>query len=850
MGGYGLVGFCLSLKVMVGLFLILAIPMVDGANPKDVAAMNNFYAALKSPPLPGWSVDGDPCNGKWQGVQCEGTNIVSIDLSNNHIGGAIPSNLPVTLDNLFLSDNEFTGNIPDSLSSMSQLSAMSLNNNHLTGEIPDSFEGLVHLKNLNIENNLFSGPIPQKLLTIPVFKKDGNPFNSSIVPSPPPTPSPAPPSDKKPGKQVDAPSPTEQPNSKKSKISAATRRIVWISIVAVISFIMLVLAILLCLAKCLKKRQDTHRIPSRLEIAPPVASRMSPSDNGSMVQPGHDLKKATPPVVTSKEEHQPNRPEVTAENLSALPKDSHEINISRFDIDAMPPPPPPLAPTDERVIENSISHAQETVAKPPMRRLPPTSVNSYTIASLQQYTNSFSQDNLIGTGTLGTVYKAELPRGKLLAVKKLDKRVCNQQKDYEFIDLVNNVDRIRHANVVELMGYCAEHGERLLVYEYCNNGTLQDALHNNDEFKKNLSWNMRITMALGAARALEGCEPGQLLTTYGYGAPEFESGIYTLKSDVYSFGVVMLELLTGRMSYDRTRSRGEQFLVRWAIPQLHDIDALTGMVDPSLNGKYPIKSLSHFADIISRCVQNPGSKPSASSSKLSPLPPERADTVDIPIDTTAMELKRKEEELHAREAELKKREQELKRKEDAIARAGIVIEEKNFPPFFPIIHHDIANEIPVHLQKMQYVAFLTLLGLVVCLAWNIVAIALAAWVNEEGPMIFLLAIIYFITGVPGAYVLWSDSALKLVWFFLSYMNVDLIVLPLDLPIHSGILPALEVSFSSSFVGIFYFIGFGLFAIESLMSIWVIQQVYMYFRGSGKAAEMRREAARQTMMAAL
>lgn len=123
---------------------------------------------------------------------------------------------------------------------------------------------------------------------------------------------------------------------------------------------------------------------------------------------------------------------------------------------------------------------------------------------------------------------------------------------------------------------------------------------------------------------------GQLLTTYGYGAPEFESGIYTAKSDVYSFGVVMLELLTGRMSYDRynntsnqtrhisllpavyllsrndifrSRTRGEQSLVRWAIPQLHDIGALTGMVDPALNGKYHDKSLSHFADIISRCVQ-------------------------------------------------------------------------------------------------------------------------------------------------------------------------------------------------------------------------------------------------------
>ncbi|KAH9605872.1 hypothetical protein KSS87_023470 [Heliosperma pusillum] len=65
----------------------------------------------------------------------------------------------------------------------------------------------------------------------------------------------------------------------------------------------------------------------------------------------------------------------------------------------------------------------------------------------------------------------------------------------------------------------------------------------------------------------------------------------------------MLELLTGRMSYDRTRTRGEQILVRWAVPQLYDIDALQRMVDPSLNGEFPIKSLSHFADIISRCVQ-------------------------------------------------------------------------------------------------------------------------------------------------------------------------------------------------------------------------------------------------------
>ncbi|KAJ1410710.1 hypothetical protein SESBI_21732 [Sesbania bispinosa] len=207
---------------------------------------------------------------------------------------------------------------------------------------------------------------------------------------------------------------------------------------------------------------------------------------------------------------------------------------------------------------------------------------------------------------------------------------------------------------------------------------------------------------------------------------------------------------------------------------------------------------------------NPGSV-GAGSSKLSPLPHEpydRGATVDIPLDSSK-DLKAREKELQAREAELKRREQELKRKEDAISRAGIIIEEKNWPPFFPIIHHDIANEIPIHLQRIQYVAFTTWLGLILCLLWNIVAVTIA-WIKGEvaPPIIF------------------KGKSL------------------------TGILPAMEVLTYNTFVGIFYFIGFGFFALESLLSIWVIQQVYMYFRGSGKAAEMKREAARRTMMSAL
>lgn len=90
-----------------------------------------------------------------------------------------------------------------------------------------------------------------------------------------------------------------------------------------------------------------------------------------------------------------------------------------------------------------------------------------------------------------------------MAVKKLDSTACREQSDEEFLDLVSNISKTRHANIVELVGYCAEHGQWLLAYEYCRNGTLHDALHTDDEIHRKLSWSVRIRIALGASRALE-----------------------------------------------------------------------------------------------------------------------------------------------------------------------------------------------------------------------------------------------------------------------------------------------------------------------------------------------------------
>ncbi|XP_054792077.1 secretory carrier-associated membrane protein 4-like [Prosopis cineraria] len=221
-------------------------------------------------------------------------------------------------------------------------------------------------------------------------------------------------------------------------------------------------------------------------------------------------------------------------------------------------------------------------------------------------------------------------------------------------------------------------------------------------------------------------------------------------------------------------------------------------------------------------------------------------TVDIPLENTSVSKKR-EQELATWEADLKRREQEIKRREDAIAKSGVVVEDKNWPPFFPVIHHDIANEIPVHAQRLQYLAFASWLGIVLCLVFNVVAVIIC-WIRGGGVKIFFLAVIYALLGVPLSYVLWyrplyramrTDSALKFGWFFLFYLlHIAFCVIAAIAPpivFHgkslTGILAAIDVFSDHVFVGIFYLVGFALFCLEALLSLWVLQKIYMYFRGN-------------------
>ncbi|XP_057806131.1 pto-interacting protein 1 [Salvia miltiorrhiza] len=279
----------------------------------------------------------------------------------------------------------------------------------------------------------------------------------------------------------------------------------------------------------------------------------------------------------------------------------------------------------------------------------PIAVPAIPVDELKDITDNFGSKSLIGEGSYGRVYHGVLKNGQAAAIKKLD---SSKQPDKEFLAQVSMVSRLKHENVVQLLGYNVEGGLRVLAYEYAPNGSLHDILHGRKGVKGAqrgpvLSWVQRVKIAVGAAKGLEylhekaehhiihrdikssnvllydddvakiadfdlsnqapdtaaRLHSTRVLGTFGYHAPEYAmTGQLSSKSDVYSFGVVLLELLTGRKPVDHTLPRGQQSLVTWATPKLSE-DKVDQCVDGRLGGDYPPKAVAKMAAVAALCVQ-------------------------------------------------------------------------------------------------------------------------------------------------------------------------------------------------------------------------------------------------------
>ncbi|KAD3641957.1 hypothetical protein E3N88_31181 [Mikania micrantha] len=278
----------------------------------------------------------------------------------------------------------------------------------------------------------------------------------------------------------------------------------------------------------------------------------------------------------------------------------------------------------------------------------------FTLRDLEQATHRFSNENVIGEGGYGVVYKGSLINGTEVAVKKLLNNLGQAEK--EFRVEVEAIGHVRHKNLVRLLGYCMEGTQRMLVYEYVDNGNLEQWLHGDTQECGVLTWEARMKVLLGIAKALaylhEAIEPkvvhrdikssnilidhdfnGKLsdfglaklldsgeshintrvMGTFGYVAPEYaNTGMLNEKSDIYSFGVLLLEAVTGRDPVDYNRVATEVNLVEWLKMMVGNRRA-EEVVDPNLDPKPSTHALKRALLVALRCVDpDSGKRPKMS----------------------------------------------------------------------------------------------------------------------------------------------------------------------------------------------------------------------------------------------
>lgn len=260
-------------------------------------------------------------------------------------------------------------------------------------------------------------------------------------------------------------------------------------------------------------------------------------------------------------------------------------------------------------------------------------VLKYSYKDLQKATSNFT--TAIGHGAFGPVYKAQMSTGETVAVKVL--ATDSKQGEKEFQTEVLLLGRLHHRNLVNLVGYCAEKGQHMLIYVYMPNGSLATHLYS-DNYGP-LSWDLRVNIALDVARGLEYLHDGaippvvhrdikssnilldrsmrarvsdfglsreemvnrhasNIKGTLGYLDPEYVSSrSFTKKSDVYSYGILLFELIAGR--------NPQQGLMEYVDLAAINIEGKSGweeIADSRLDGLYDVEEVNEIAALAYKCI--------------------------------------------------------------------------------------------------------------------------------------------------------------------------------------------------------------------------------------------------------
>ncbi|XP_057974058.1 serine/threonine-protein kinase-like protein CCR4 [Malania oleifera] len=285
-------------------------------------------------------------------------------------------------------------------------------------------------------------------------------------------------------------------------------------------------------------------------------------------------------------------------------------------------------------------------------------LEEFSLQILLQATDNFSKKYKIGVGSFGSVYYAKLEDGREVAIKRAEASASSshaynnnsrwqEDMDNAFLNELDSLSRLNHKNLVRLLGFYEDSKERVLVYEYMNNGSLHDHLHKLQSSSL-MSWTVRLNVALEAARGIEylheyvvpsiihrDIKSSNILLdsswmakvsdfglslmgpeheeshislhaagTVGYMDPEYyRLQQLTKKSDVYSFGVVLLELLSGRKAIHLNENGLPRNVVDFVVPYIIK-DEIHRCLDPRVPPPTPfeIEAVAHVGYVAADCV--------------------------------------------------------------------------------------------------------------------------------------------------------------------------------------------------------------------------------------------------------